>query len=611
MTNSNIDLGTLTPQKLKESSYEDLKSTAEKIREEITSRVLAGSGHLGSNLGIVELTFALHRVYDSPKDKIIFDTGHQAYVHKIITGRYEQFKTLRLENGLSGYPSRAESDHDLIENSHASTSVSYAHGFATAYKGTDRKVVAVLGDGALTGGMAYEGLNNIGHSGADVVIVLNDNERSYAPTVSMLGNSLVKLRANRTFRKNEEKLARFMEEIPLIGKQVVKGVGSAKTAVREYFEPTSFFEDLGITYLGPFDGHDLKAVERALKTAKGLKGPTLVHVLTQKGKGYGPAVNDPIKNMHDIGAVKEGSFTQIFSDTLKEIMTENENVYAITAAMPDSTGLLPIQDEFKDRVIDVGIAEQHAVTFATGLAMGGKLPVVAVYSTFLTRAVDQVVYDAALHKQKVIFCLDRAGITGTDGPSHNGVFDMALFTSVPGITILAPASGKELAFMLKEATKSEIEGPIIIRWPKTAPSQLVPFFDGDISQSQCVNESKDSQVLLLGVGSIVPNCIDAMEKLRTEGITAECWNVRSVKPIDPRLIERILEVKNVVTVEDGIISGGFGQNLAAQLGTKSNVMIKVLGVADQFLEHADVDSLQQKVGINADGIASTVKETLK
>ena len=411
---------------------------------------------------MVELTLAMHRVFDSPRDVLLWDTGHQAYVHKMVTGRCDQFDDLRQAGGLSGYPSRAESDHDWIENSHASTILCYAHGLAEAFKlqaVDDRRIVAVIGDGSLTGGMAFEGLNNLGHSDSRAVIILNDNGRSYAPTVSKLGESLGRLRLNPSYVRNRARLDRLLHEVPLVGEHLERGVDGALAAVREIFEPPAFFEMLGVRYTGPFDGHDIAGLESALRNASEFDGPIVVHVLTQKGRGYAPAENDPIKRLHDMGDAKPGSYTAAFTEAIIKEAEHRPELVAITAAMPDSTGLLPFKERFPDRFFDVGIAEQHAVTASAGMAMGGLRPVVALYSTFLTRAIDQVNLDVGLHEQPVVFCLDRAGITGDDGASHHGVLDMVLMSKVPGMTIFAPSSYRELGTMLHDALELCTDGP--------------------------------------------------------------------------------------------------------------------------------------------------------
>src|SRR5262245_57800222 len=462
------------PSDLRALSYEQLTELAGEIRELVIDAVTTNSGHLGSNLGAVELTLALHRVFDSPRDIVLWDTGHQAYVHKMVTGRARDFATLRQAGGLSGYPSRAESDHDWVENSHASTIVSYTHGVAEALKlrgETDRRIVAVLGDGSLTGGMAYEGLNNLGNSGTRAVIILNDNGRSHAPTVSKLGRSLRRLRSNPSYVRNRARLDKVLHEVPLVGEHLERGVYSALAAVREMIEAPAFFEMLGVRYTGPFDGHDIAAVESALRNAAEYDGPIVVHVLTEKGRGYAPAENDPVKRMHDLGSVKPGTYGAAFAEAVIKEGEARPELVAMTAAMPDSTGLLPFKERFPDRLFDVGIAEQHAVTAAAGMAMAGLRPVVAIYSTFLTRATDQVNLDVALHEQPVVFCVDRAGITGEDGPSAHGVLDMVLLTKVPGMTVFAPSCYEELGVMLHDALDLCTDGPAAIRWPRTMPDR--------------------------------------------------------------------------------------------------------------------------------------------
>jgi 1-deoxy-D-xylulose-5-phosphate synthase len=476
------------PSDLKELSYDQLDQLAGEIRSHIVSAVSKAGGHLGSNLGVVELTLALHRVFESPRDRLLWDTGHQAYVHKIVTGRRDDFVSLRQGGGLSGYPSRDESPHDFVENSHASTIVSYAHGLAVAQRlkagaagagitatgpGTsgepdDGTIVAVIGDGSMTGGMAFEGLNNLGHSGAKAVIVLNDNGRSYAPTVSKLGESLARLRVNPMYLRNRARLEKLLGELPLVGQPIERGVDGALAALREIFEPPAFFEQLGVRYTGPFDGHDIAGLEKALTHAAQFDGPIVVHVLTQKGRGYEPAENDPIKRLHDLSDSKPGSYTAAFTEAIIKEADARPEVVAMTAAMPDSTGLLPYKERFPDRFLDVGIAEQHAVTAAAGMAMGGLRPVVALYSTFLTRAFDQVNLDVGLHGQPVVFCIDRAGITGDDGASHHGVLDMVLLSKVPGMTVFAPSSYREVGVMLHDALDL-CTGPAALRWPKTMP----------------------------------------------------------------------------------------------------------------------------------------------
>jgi 1-deoxy-D-xylulose-5-phosphate synthase len=600
-----------SPADLRGLSLEQLDDLAVEIRAFVVDAVSKTGGHLGSNLGAVELTLALHRVFESPRDIILWDTGHQAYVHKLVTGRRELFAELRQEGGLSGYPSRAESPHDWVENSHASTIVSYAYGLATAMdrnRITDRRIVAVIGDGSLTGGMAYEGLNNLGHAGANAIIILNDNGRSYAPTVSRLGESLARIRLDPRYVRNKARFEKLLREVPVVGDRLERGFEATLAGVREYFEPPAFFEDLGIRYTGPFDGHDIERLERALCDADQYDGPIVVHVLTQKGRGYAPAENDPIKNMHDTGSVKPGSYTAAFTEALIKEAEERPEVVAITAAMPDSTGLLPFAERFPDRCIDVGIAEQHAVTAAAGMAMGGLRPVVAVYSTFLSRAFDQVNLDVGLHGQPVVFCLDRAGITGDDGPSHHGVLDMVLFTKVPNMTVLAPSSYEEIGVMLHDALDIT-DGPVMIRWAKT-PAPSVP--DEQVGSGLRARKARrGSDACILSVGKMLEHALAAADALADDGIDATVWDVRCVKPLDPDMIADAAAHPAVITVEDGYKAGGAGSLMASAIrlecDDRSVPRIEILGVPTEYIEHANVDSIMARLGLDAEGIAGAVR----
>jgi len=592
------------PADLRNLTRPQLEQLAAEIRELIVDSVeRTGHGHLGSNLGAVELTLALHRVFDSPHDILLWDTGHQAYVHKMLTGRAAEFATLRQAGGLSGYPSRAESDHDWIENSHASTVISYAHGLAIAQEhelGAGRRIVAVIGDGSLTGGMAFEGLNNLGHSGKKAIIVLNDNGRSYAPTVSKLGDSLARLRLNPTYLRNRSRLDRVLHEVPVVGHQLEKSLDGFVAAMREMFEPPAFFENLGVRYTGPFDGHDIEGMEKALLHAAEYDGPIVVHVLTQKGRGHAPAENDDVKRLHDPGGLKPGSYTSAFSEAMiKEAETRPELV-AITAAMPDSTGLLPFGERFPGRLIDVGIAEQHAVTSAAGMAMGGLRPVVAVYATFLTRAIDQVMYDVGLHQQPVVFCLDRAGITGDDGASHHGVLDMALVTKVPGMTLFAPSSYQELGVMLHDALDL-CTGPAAIRWSKTAAPSVPDHEVGTGLTARKVREGRD--VCILAVGKMLGAARGAADALAEDGIEATVWDVRVV-PLDPEMLADATSHPIVLTAEDGIRDGGVGSLIANALDTK----VHVLGTPTEFIQHGKPDQILADLGMDAVGIEGTVRD---
>ena len=606
-----------SPLDLKLLSNDDLDTLAIEIRQFIVDSVdKAGSGHLGSNLGVVELTLALHRVFDSPDDIMLWDTGHQAYVHKIVTGRRDEFSTLREAGGLSGYPSRAESEHDWVENSHASTILSYAYGLATAEAsdlGHHRRVVAVIGDGSMTGGMAFEGLNNLGHSGRDCIIVLNDNGRSYAPTVSRLGESLARIRNNPVYMRRQARLERLLQEIPMVGDRLERGLDATKAAIREMWEPTAFFEALGVRYTGPFDGHDIPALEEALRNAAQIPGPQVVHVLTQKGRGYGPAENDPIKHLHDMGPgrAKPGSYTAAFTEALINEATAHPELVAITAAMPDSTGLLPFAERFPDRCFDVGIAEQHAVTAAAGMAMGGLRPVVAVYSTFLTRAIDQVNLDVGLHAQPVIFCLDRAGVTGVDGPSHHGVLDMMLLTKIPGMTVFAPSSYQELQQMLHDAMDLT-DGPVALRWPGTAARQEAPEAIGSGLHGRRLREGTD--LCIISVGKMLDAAEQAADRLISDGVSVTLWDARVAKPLDPEMLADAARHRCVLTVEDGVREGGVGSAIADQLAEHTlgehEPRVRVLGTPIAYLAHGKPDAILAELGLDRDGIMASAASLL-
>ncbi|HSJ92184.1 MAG TPA: 1-deoxy-D-xylulose-5-phosphate synthase, partial [Ilumatobacter sp.] len=587
------------PADLRGLSYPELDTLAGEIRDFVVAAVSETGGHLGSNLGAVELSLAIHRVFESPLDAILWDTGHQAYVHKIVTGRRSQFELLRQEGGLSGYPSREESRHDHIENSHASTVLSYAYGMAVARDaGVDdhRHIVAVIGDGAMTGGMAYEALNNLGHSKRRVIIVLNDNGRSYAPTVSnlsantqgrderehhpsipdkltdRLAHTLTDIRLNPVYVRRQRRLEEFLASLPAIGPQAERAMEGFKAGVREFLQPPSFFEALGVRYVGPVDGHNIAEMEAAFRNAEELsaEGPIIVHVLTQKGRGYSPAEDDDEKHLHDAPvfdpahgppkAVPTG-YTQAFADAVIKVAERDQRVVAITAAMPGPTGLIPFQERFPDRFFDVGIAEQHAVAGAAGMAMWGLRPVVAIYSTFLSRAWDQVVYDVAMHRLPVVFCLDRAGITGPDGASHHGVYDMALLSKVPGMRVLAPSSAQELHQMLDDATTLADDGPVAIRYPRGSARQVD---ESEVGVGLLARRSRkgDGTTCVLAVGRMLEFAEKAADLLAGESTAVTVWDVRSCAPLDPAMITDAARHRAVVTVEDGIREGGIGMSIA-------------------------------------------------
>ena len=611
-----------SPRDLKGLSSQELAALAEEIRTFIVEAVARGGGHLGSNLGAVELTLAVHRVFESPKDLVLWDTGHQAYVHKIVTGRKDEFSSLRQADGLSGYPSRTESEHDWVENSHASTILSYAHGLATAFeeRGDDRRVVAIIGDGAMTGGMAYEALNNLGHSGRRVLIILNDNGRSYAPTVSRLSENLTMLRLNPSWVSTRRRIEGWTREVPGVGELALQSWKGVKAAFRQMLEPPTFFESLGVRYTGPIDGHDIGKLEHALRHAAEYDGPIVVHVRTQKGRGYAPAEMDVEKCLHDISAFDPETgqpnaaggltYTQVFSDTMVALTDANPDVVAITAAMPGSTGLLPVQERHPERVIDVGIAEQHAVTAAAGMAMGGLRPVVAVYSTFFTRAFDQANLDVGLHGQPVVFALDRAGITGDDGASHHGVLDMALAMRIPGMTVFAPSSAGELERMLTDAV--ELAGPALVRFPK-GPAREVPA--DQVGEGLAARKVRDGEdVCILGVGKLVEACEDAAAELAEVGIEAAVWDVRVVKPLDPAMIRAAAQAPLVVTAEDGLRVGGAGSAITDAIAdldqSRGSPPVLTLGTPDGFIPQGKPAQIHADLGLDGHGIATSVRKAL-
>jgi 1-deoxy-D-xylulose-5-phosphate synthase len=615
------------PDDLKRLSEEELGTLAGEIRDFIVRSVSVTGGHLGSNLGVVELTLALHRVFQSPGDVLLWDTGHQAYAHKIVTGRQEHFATLRQGGGLSGYPSRNESEHDWVENSHASTILSYAHGLSTALRlrgETDRRVVAVIGDGAMTGGMAFEALNNLGHSQARVLIVLNDNGRSYAPTVSRLAAGLTRIRLSPAYVKNRDRLQRVLRGVPRIGEQLELGMEGVRAAFREVLEPNGFFEALGVRYIGPVEGHDIGTLERVLAQAADYEGPIIVHVLTQKGRGYGPAEDDDEKCLHDAPVFDPATgpppwvpvgYTQAFAEAIVNAADGDDRIVTVTAAMAGPTGLLPFENRHPERFLDVGIAEQHAVTAAAGMAMGGLRPVVAVYSTFLTRAFDQINLDVGLHRLPVVFCIDRAGITGDDGPSHHGVLDLALLTKVPGMTVFAPSSAQEMEVMLGTAL-SKADGPAALRYAK-GPARQVPSDQvGSGLSARLVRQGTD--VCILAVGKLVEAAEEAAVLLAHDGgVRATVWDVRVVKPLDPAMIADAAAHPLVVTVEDGIRDGGAGTSIVSAIAAlvaaepeRVAPPVRVLGVPDRYVPQGKPAAILADLGLDAVGITAAVRNAL-
>ena len=609
--NEPADLRALDDAQLEELAGED--------REFLVDKVSRTGGHLGPNLGVVELTLALHRVFDSPRDALLWDTGHQAYVHKIVTGRRADFDTLRQRGGLSGYPSRAESEHDWIENSHASTALAYADGLAKAWEArgllNSRHVVAVIGDGALTGGMAWEALNNIAGSDRPMVIVVNDNERSYDPTVGGLANHLATLRTTKGYERFLEWGRRVLDRTPVVGRPAFETLHGLKKGVKDVVAPQGMFEDLGLKYLGPVPGHDRAAVEQALRRAKRYPGPVLVHVLTQKGRGYPPAEQDEADRFHGVGVIDPvtgrptgkaaTSWTSVFSEEMCDIATQRPDVVAITAAMLGPTGLAPMKQMYPERVFDVGIAEQHAVTSAVGMAMGGLHPVVAVYATFLNRAFDQVLMDAALHKAGVTIVLDRAGVTGDDGASHNGMWDMSILQVVPGLRLAAPRDGAGLRQSLREAVGVS-DAPTVVRFPKGALPAEIPAIRA-VGGVDVLAEHGSSGVLIVAVGSMAGVGVEVAERLSAQDIGVTVVDPRWVKPVPAEIVDLAREHQLVVTIEDNGVVGGVGAAVAGALSAAGcTVPARALGIPQRFLDHASRAQTLDEVGLTAQQIGHQV-----
>ena len=597
---------------------------AAEIRTHLIDSVSRTGGHLGPNLGVVELTLAIHRVFDSPRDTVIFDTGHQSYVHKLVTGRRD-FSQLRQAGGLSGYPSRAESVHDVVENSHASTAVSWGDGVAKAYRlrgEHDRHVVAVIGDGALTGGMAWEALNNIAaDTTLPLVVVVNDNERSYAPTIGGLANHLATLRTTSGYERLLTWGKQALGRTPVVGSMVYDTLHGMKKGLKDIVAPQGMFEDLGLKYLGPVDGHDIEALEHVLRRARAYGGPVLVHVLTQKGRGFGPALSDDADRFHAVPANIDPetgvplaasdalTWTSVFADEMLAVADERHDVVATTAAMLIPVGLHLFAEAYPDRVFDVGIAEQHAATSAAGLAFGGLHPVVAVYATFLNRAFDQVLMDCALHRAGVTFVLDRAGVTGSDGASHNGMWDMSMLQLVPGLRLAAPRDGAQLRAQLREALEVD-DAPTVLRFPKGAVPDDIPALrrEGGVD---VLREVADADVLLVAVGAMAGLGVEVADRLAAHGMQATVVDPRWVIPVDPALVGLAREHRLVVSVEDNSRVGGVGSRLAQHL-RDANVPTPVvnLGIPPQFLDHGSRGQILAELGLTAQGVARRVVEEL-
>ena len=613
------------PQDLKALTAAQMPVLAKEIREFLIDSVSRTGGHLGPNLGVVELTIALHRVFDSPRDTIVFDTGHQTYVHKLLTGRRDEFVNLRKKGGLSGYQSRAESEHDVVENSHASTALSWADGIATARRlqgQRHRYTVAVVGDGALTGGMAWEAINNISaDKDLPLVIVVNDNERSYAPTTGGLADHLATLRMTRGYERFLDWGKNTLARTPVVGSAMYETLHGMKKGLKDIVAPQGMFEDLGLKYLGPVDGHDEEALESALRKARAFGGPVLVHVITQKGRGYGPARQDEADQFHAVGVINpetglpfnEGGriWTDEFSDEMCAIGAERPDVVALTAAMLIPVGLDRFAARFPDRVFDVGIAEQHALTMAAGLAFAGLHPVVAIYATFFNRAFDQLLMDAALHKAGVTVVLDRAGVTGTDGASHNGMWDMTISAVVPGLRLAAPRDGEQVRRALREAVDVS-DGPTVLRFPKGDVADPIARVR-QLGSLDVLHETGPVAVdlLIVGVGAMAATAVAVAEKLAAQGLSVRVVDPRWVLPVSPDLVLAAGDATAVAVIEDNLVSGGIGSSVTlAMRQAGSSATVHCYGIPKEFLAHASRNQVLDEIGLTPDAIATALGREL-
>lgn len=604
---------------LRKLNINEKKILADEIRNLIIETVSENGGHLASNLGVVELTIALHSVYNTPKDSIIWDVGHQTYVHKILTGRKDKMSTLRKLNGLAGFPKTSESEFDCFNTGHSSTSISAALGMARANKlnNVNEKVIAVIGDGALTGGMAQEALNDAGSSNTDITVILNDNNMSISENVGGITAFLSKLRTKRFYTRTNSRIKKFVSKIPLIGKFLVWIFRKLKRGIKQLFIAKMYYEDIGFTYFGPVDGHNIERLESILNRSKAINGPVLIHVVTKKGKGYKYAEENPDK-FHSTSSFniengkpkkdKKEDYSKVFGSKLCELAKNNKKIVAISAAMIDGTGLKQFKEKYPERIYDVGIAEQHALGMAAGMAKKGMIPVVPIYSSFYQRAYDQVIHDICLQNLHVVMCIDRAGIVGNDGETHQGVFDMASFSLIPNITIMAPKNFEELEKMLEFAIN--YDKPVAIRYPRGGESNI--HFDKcekiQIGKSELIKEGND--VSIIAIGKMVSRAAQVAELLEKRGIDAEIINARFLKPLDDKIIESsILKTKNVITIEDGILRGGLATSIIEIINNLklNDILIKTYGYNDEFIQHGDVEQLEKIHGMDAESIAKEVE----
>jgi len=612
-----------SPTDLKKIPAAQIAALAKEVREFLIDRVSKTGGHLGPNLGVVELTIAIHRVFDSPKDSIVWDTGHQSYVHKMFTGRLDQFNDLRKKDGISGYPARGESAHDIVENSHASTALSWADGIARAYEQTgelkDRHVVAVVGDGSLTGGMSWEALNNIAsQTHRPLVIIVNDNGRSYSPTIGGLSTHLASLRTNDMYEKVLDWGKETLLKSP-IGRPVFEALHGMKKGIKDVFAPQGLFEDLGLKYIGPVDGHDEDLIENALQVAKRFNGPVMVHVITEKGKGYAPALEDEAEKFHATGIINPSTgkpinasattWTSVFSDELVAIGKERNDIVALTAAMLGPTGLDKFAQQFPDRIFDVGIAEQHATTSAAGMAFGGLHPVVAIYATFLNRAFDQLLLDVALHNAGVTFVLDRAGITGDDGASHNGMWDLSILQVVPNLMLSAPRDASTLRELLRESVTVK-DKPTVLRFPKGAIAQPVPAQER-IEGIDILNKKGEEDVLLVSIGAMANLALDVAQRLSDQGVGVTVIDPRWIKPLPNHLSTLAAKHRLIAVVEDNSKSGGVAAGISQFLRDK-NIYTpqRDFGIPEKFLNHGSRAQIMSEIGLTAQDISREIIEAV-
>ncbi|MBW2082330.1 MAG: 1-deoxy-D-xylulose-5-phosphate synthase [Deltaproteobacteria bacterium] len=612
-----------SPADLKGLSLSELESLSQEIRRKIIETVSCTGGHLAPSLGVVELTLALHFVFDTPKDKLIWDVGHQAYAHKLLTGRRDRFHTLRQMGGISGFPKREESPYDTFDTGHSSTSISVGLGISTAkaLKGEDAKVIAVIGDGSMTAGMAFEGLNQAGETEKDLIVVLNDNAMSISPNVGAFSSFLSRKMTGRRFVTFKKEMENFFRSLPGVGENILSVLRRSEDSFITFFTPGMLFEAFKFKYIGPINGHRLDQLINTFENIKHLRGPVLVHVLTVKGKGYEPAEKDPT-HYHGVGCFEVATgcpqketektiptYTEVFGQTMVELGNLNDKLFAITAAMPEGTGLVPFSEAFPDRFLDVGIAEQHAVTFAAGLAVEGFRPVVAIYSTFLQRAYDQIIHDVCLPNLPVVFAIDRGGLVGEDGPTHHGHFDISYLRTLPNMTLMAPKDENELRHMLYTALQHN--GPVAIRYPRG--TALGVAMDNDyqllpIGKWEILEEGHDMAIIALG--SMVAPALEAAAKLKEQGLSATVINCRFVKPLDSGLWELATRVKKIVVAEENVLSGGLGSVVLEGINDQGieGVRIKRVGLPEKFVEHGPISALRQKYGLDAEGIYKSAME---